>query len=102
MRAVPTSSNGFIEASTRNVGSALISPTRGTTTARSAIARELDALDTYVGDRPRLVLDAAMLSLSGRIGVDEASELTPEQVITQIWEDQFFSRPGVRRRVPIG
>jgi len=69
-----------------------------------AITRELAALDSYGSgddlDRPRMVLDAALLALSGRIGVDEASELTPEQVITQIWEDHFFSRPGVRRRVP--
>lgn len=65
-----------------------------------AIARELGELGTYDGDRPRLVLDAALLALSGRIGVDEASELTPEQVITQIWEDHFFSRPGGQRRVP--
>jgi MoxR-like ATPase len=71
-----------------------------------AITRELAALDSYGSgdgvDRPRMVLDAALLALSGRIGVDEASELTPEQVITQIWEDHFFSRPGVRRRGPIG
>jgi MoxR-like ATPase len=65
-----------------------------------AVARELAQLGSYDGDRPRLVLDAALLALSGRIGVDEASELTPEQVIRQIWEDHFFSRPGVRRRVP--
>lgn len=65
-----------------------------------AIARELGELGTYDGDRPRMVLDAALLALSGRIGVDEASELTPEQVITQIWEDHFFSRPGGQRRVP--
>ena len=65
-----------------------------------AVARELAELGSYEGDRPRLVLDAALLALSGRIGVDEASELTPEQVIRQIWEDYFFSRPGVRRRVP--
>jgi MoxR-like ATPase len=65
-----------------------------------AVARELAELGSYDGDRPRLVLDAALLALSGRIGVDEASDLTPEQVIRQIWEDHFFSRPGVRRRVP--
>jgi MoxR-like ATPase len=64
-----------------------------------AIARELGELGSYQDDRPRLVLDAALLALSGRIGVDEASELTPEQVITQIWEDHFFSRPGGPRRV---
>jgi MoxR-like ATPase len=70
-----------------------------------AVARELGELGSYRtdqgDDRPRLVLDAALLALSGRIGVDEASDLTPEQVIRQIWEDHFFSRPGVRRRVPI-
>jgi MoxR-like ATPase len=64
-----------------------------------AVARELAELGSYEGDRPRLLLDAALLALSGRIGVDEASDLTPEQVIRQIWEDHFFSRPGVRRRV---
>ena len=31
---------------------------------------------------PRVVLDAALLALSARIGVDEASEATPEEVIT--------------------
>jgi MoxR-like ATPase len=71
-----------------------------------AIAVELSALGSYGtrdgADRPRVVLDAALLALSARIGVDEASEATPEQVIQQIWEDHFFSRPGVRRRVPIG
>ena len=33
-----------------------------------------------------------------RIGVDEASEPTPEEVITEIWENHFFSRP--RRAAP--
>jgi MoxR-like ATPase len=64
----------------------------------AAIAVELDRLGSYDGDRPRLVLDAALLALSARIGVDEASEATPEQVITEIWESHFFSRPGGQRR----
>ncbi|HXV94688.1 MAG TPA: MoxR family ATPase [Pseudonocardia sp.] len=64
----------------------------------AAIAVELDALGTYGTDRPRLVLDAALLALSARVGVDEASDATPEQVITEIWENRFFSRPGARRR----
>jgi len=38
MRAVPTLSNGFIEATTRKVGAAVMVPTRGTVTARSAMA----------------------------------------------------------------
>jgi MoxR-like ATPase len=70
-----------------------------------AIAVELAALGSYgtgdAIDRPRVVLDAALLALSARIGVDEAGDATPEQVITQIWENHFFSRPGVQRRVPI-
>lgn len=63
-----------------------------------AIAAELHALGSYDGDRPRLVLDAALLALSARIGVDDASDATPESVITDIWERHFFSRPGARRR----
>jgi MoxR-like ATPases len=63
-----------------------------------AIAMELDKLGSYDGDRPRLVLDAALLALSARVGVDEASEATPESVITEIWENHFFSRPGGQRR----
>ncbi len=65
-----------------------------------AIAVQLGELDSYEGDRPRLVLDAALLALSARVGVDEASDTTPEQVITEIWEDHFSSRPGARRRGP--
>jgi MoxR-like ATPase len=63
-----------------------------------AIAVELQALSSYDGDRPRLMLDAALLALSARIGVDDASDATPESVITDIWERHFFSRPGARRR----
>ena len=63
-----------------------------------AIAEQLHALGSYDGDRPRLVLDAALLALSARIGVDDASDATPESVITDIWERHFFSRPGARRR----
>jgi MoxR-like ATPase len=47
-----------------------------------------------------VVLDAALLALSARIGVDEASDATPEGVITEIWENHFFSVPGARRREP--
>ena len=67
-----------------------------------AVARELAGLGSHETDRTRVVLDAALLALSARIGVDETSDVTPEQVITEIWEDHFFSRPGVRRRDPIG
>jgi MoxR-like ATPase len=67
----------------------------------TAIALELVKLGSYP-DHERVVLDAALLALSGRIGVDEASEATPEGVITEIWENHFFSSPGARRRGPIG
>ena len=64
----------------------------------AAIAVELAAIapDT---SHDRVVLDAALLALSARIGVDEASDATPEQVITEIWENHFFSAPGGQRRV---
>ena len=65
----------------------------------TAIALELVKLGSYP-DHERVVLDAALLALSGRIGVDEAVEATPEGVITEIWENHFFSVPGVRRREP--
>lgn len=65
----------------------------------TAIAAELEALGTYP-DRERIVLDAALLALSARIGVDEASDATPEAVITEIWQNHFFSFPGARRRGP--
>ncbi|ALE73900.1 ATPase [Pseudonocardia sp. EC080610-09] len=66
----------------------------------TAIAVELQRLGSHDGDRSRLVLDAALLALSARIAVDDAVDTTPEEVITRIWEDHFFSGPGVRRRVP--
>lgn len=67
-----------------------------------AIAAELEQLGSHSGDRPRVVLDAALLALSARVAVDEAGEATPEGVITEIWENHFFSRPGGRRRGPVG
>ena len=63
----------------------------------TAIALELVKLGSYP-DHERVVLDAALLALSGRIGVDEAVEATPEGVITEIWENHFFSAPGGQRR----
>ncbi|MBN9789676.1 MoxR family ATPase [Pseudonocardia sp. TMWB2A] len=64
----------------------------------TAIAVELRALGSHDGDHPRIVLDAALLALSARIAVDDAFDGTPEEVIIRIWEDRFFSRPGVPRR----
>jgi len=38
--------------------------------------------------------DAMIVGLSGRIHVDEAAELTPEQVLREIWEDHFILNPN--------
>ncbi|WP_218939251.1 AAA family ATPase [Microbacterium sediminis] len=42
---------------------------------------------------PGLMLDAMIVSLSGRIHVDEAAETTPEAVLREIWEDRFVLEP---------
>lgn len=42
----------------------------------------------------RLVLDAMIVSLSGRIHLDEAVESTPERVLREIWEDRFILEPA--------
>ena len=66
----------------------------------AAIAVELERLAGVPDDggRERRILDAALLALSARVGVDEAAETTPERVITQNWEDHFSSGPGAPRR----
>lgn len=43
---------------------------------------------------PPLVLDAMLVALSGRIRVDEAAGVTPEQVLREIWEDRFVLEPA--------
>jgi MoxR-like ATPase len=43
---------------------------------------------------PELVYDAMVVALSGRIFLDETVELTPEQVLRQIWEDHFILTPA--------
>lgn len=63
-----------------------------------AISVELERLDANA-DREGVVLDAALLALSARVGLDEAAESTPEKVITEIWQNHFFSSPGGQRRV---
>ena len=40
-----------------------------------------------------VVLDAACVALSARISLDETSELRPEQVIRQLWENHFTLNP---------
>jgi MoxR-like ATPase len=43
---------------------------------------------------PELVYDAMVVALSGRIFLDETVDATPEQVLRQIWEDQFILAPA--------
>jgi MoxR-like ATPase len=38
--------------------------------------------------------DAMLVSLSGRIHVDEAAETSPERVLREIWEDHFILEPA--------
>jgi MoxR-like ATPase len=40
------------------------------------------------------VYDAMVVALSGRIFLDETVEVTPEQVLRQIWEDHFILGPA--------
>jgi MoxR-like ATPase len=40
------------------------------------------------------VYDAMVVALSGRIFLDETVDLTPEQVLRQIWEDHFVLDPA--------
>jgi Mg-chelatase subunit ChlD len=40
------------------------------------------------------VLDAALLSLSARVAVDETADRTPESVITELWENHFILGPA--------
>lgn len=40
------------------------------------------------------VFDAAIVALSGRIHLDETAERTPEDVLREIWEDQFLLDPA--------
>lgn len=56
-----------------------------------AIGRDiLTAEDDGYAD---MFYDAMIVGLSGRIHVDEAAELTPEQVLREIWEDHFILNP---------
>lgn len=60
------------------------------------VAQQLAALAGCDDERyPELVFDAMVVALSGRIHLDEAAEVTPEQVLRQIWEDQFVLRPAM-------
>jgi MoxR-like ATPase len=52
------------------------------------------AADRGAENYPALVLDAMFVALSGRIHLDEAVDTTPEQVLTEIWQDHFVLNPS--------
>lgn len=54
-----------------------------------ATAEQGEAGEAYAA----MFYDAMVVGLSGRIHVDEAAELTPEQVLREIWEDRFVLLP---------
>ncbi len=71
------------------------------------VAGELLALRaiTEVGDGPVIgdpvrqayavtVFDAMVVALSGRIHLDETCDLSPEEVLRQLWEDHFVLNPA--------
>jgi MoxR-like ATPase len=39
--------------------------------------------------RARLILNAALLALSGRLTLDDTTDTTPEHLITRLWEQRF-------------
>lgn len=45
-------------------------------------------------DYPRLMFDAMVVALSGRIHLDEAVDTSPERVLREIWEDRFILNPA--------
>jgi MoxR-like ATPase len=57
-----------------------------------AVASQLLAMG---GDEeyPDIVFDALLVALSGRIVLDETSEVTPEAILRELWEDHFVLRP---------
>lgn len=62
------------------------------------VARELAVLrgvtETDGDDYARVVLDAMMVALSGRIFLDEAADTTAEHVLEEIWQDHFVLEPA--------
>lgn len=56
-----------------------------------AIASELAAAESITTDKERygVILDAALLALSARVAVDDATDLSPESVIEEICQNHF-------------
>ena len=62
------------------------------------VAQQLAALRSLASpddsEYQELVYDAMVVSLSGRIQLDEAAETTPERVLREIWEDRYVLEPA--------
>ncbi|MCS5733669.1 AAA family ATPase [Herbiconiux daphne] len=62
------------------------------------VAHELfelrDLVEPSDTDYQATLFDAMLVSLSGRIHVDEAAETSPERVLREIWEDHFILEPA--------
>ena len=57
---------------------------------------ELRELTQPDDDRyPEMMLDAMYVTLSGRIHLDEAIDISPEAVLREIWEDHFVLHPAL-------
>ncbi|HEX4359648.1 MAG TPA: MoxR family ATPase [Pseudonocardia sp.] len=54
---------------------------------------ETNGAGTGTEDYRAVVLDAALLALSGRIAVDETVEASPELIIRELWESHFVLDP---------
>jgi MoxR-like ATPase len=57
-----------------------------------AVLREIES--SLDAGYPELLYDAMIVSLSGRIHLDEAADTTPERVLREIWEDHFILNPA--------
>ena len=53
------------------------------------VAVSLAALRESTIDNPSVGVDAALVALSGRVRVREGSVRTPEEIVTEIWQDVF-------------
>jgi MoxR-like ATPase len=57
-------------------------------------ANSEDDTDAAEKEYRETVYDAMVVALSGRIFLDETVDLTPEQVLRQIWEDHYILNPA--------
>lgn len=58
------------------------------------VAVSLASLRELSIDNPSVGVDAALVALSGRVRVREGSVRTPEEIVTEIWQDVFGRAEG--------